>query len=33
MEVIVFPKVFEQTESTWTEDSILLVAGRVDHKG
>ncbi|MEP7360850.1 MAG: DNA polymerase III subunit alpha, partial [Chloroflexota bacterium] len=33
MEVIVFPKVFEQTEGTWAEDSILLVAGRVDHKG
>jgi hypothetical protein len=33
MEVIVFPKVFEQTEATWAEDAILLVAGRVDHKG
>ena len=33
MEVIVFPKVFEQTQSTWAEDAILLVAGRVDHKG
>ena len=33
MEVIVFPKVFEQTEQTWAEDAILLVAGRVDHKG
>ena len=33
MEVIVFPKVFEQTEGTWSEDAILLVAGRVDHKG
>jgi len=33
IEVIVFPKVFEQTESTWAEDAILLVAGRVDHKG
>jgi DNA polymerase-3 subunit alpha len=33
MEVIVFPKVFEQTEPTWAEDAILLVAGRVDHKG
>jgi DNA polymerase-3 subunit alpha len=32
-EVIVFPKVFEQTETTWSEDAILLVAGRVDHKG
>ncbi len=33
IEVIVFPKVFEQTEQTWQEDAILLVAGRVDHKG
>jgi DNA polymerase-3 subunit alpha len=33
IEVIVFPKVYEQTEPTWAEDSILLVAGRVDHKG
>ena len=33
IEVIVFPKVFEQTEPTWAEDAILLVAGRVDHKG
>src|SRR3990172_4624924 len=33
MEGIVFPKVFEQTEPTWAEDAILLVAGRVDHKG
>ena len=33
MEVIVFPKVFDQTETTWSEDAILVVAGRVDHKG
>ena len=33
IEVIVFPKVYEQTEPTWAEDAILLVAGRVDHKG
>ncbi len=33
IEVIVFPKVLEQTEPTWVEDAILLVAGRVDHKG
>jgi DNA polymerase III subunit alpha len=33
IEVIVFPKVYDQTEPTWTEDAILLVAGRVDHKG
>jgi DNA polymerase-3 subunit alpha len=33
IEVIVFPKVYEQTEPTWAGDAILLVAGRVDHKG
>ncbi len=33
IEVIVFPRTFETTASTWQEDSILLVAGRVDHKG
>jgi DNA polymerase III alpha subunit len=31
--VIVFPKVLELTEGVWAEDAILLVAGRVDHKG
>jgi len=31
--VIVFPKVFEQTGPTWADEAILLVAGRVDHKG
>jgi DNA polymerase-3 subunit alpha len=33
LEVIVFPKVLEQTAETWQEEAILLVAGRVDHKG
>src|SRR3954454_7738333 len=33
MEVVIFPKVYEQTEPTWADDAILLVAGRVDHKG
>ncbi len=33
IEVVVFPKVYDQTEPTWAEDAILLVAGRVDHKG
>ena len=33
LEVVVFPKVFEETGPTWQEDAILLVAGRVDHKG
>jgi hypothetical protein len=33
LEVIVFPKVLELTAASWEEDAILLVAGRVDHKG
>ncbi len=33
LDVVVFPKVFEETGPTWVEDAILLVAGRVDHKG
>jgi len=33
VEVVVFPKVFEETGSAWVEDGIVLVAGRVDHKG
>jgi DNA polymerase-3 subunit alpha len=33
LEVIVFPKVLEATAPTWRADSIVLVAGRVDHKG
>jgi hypothetical protein len=33
IEVVVFPKMYEQTAGTWTEGSILLVAGRVDHRG
>jgi hypothetical protein len=33
IEVVVFPKLYEQTVGTWTEGTILLVAGRVDHRG
>ena len=33
LEVVVFPRSFEATASTWQDDAILLVAGRVDHKG
>ena len=33
VEVVVFPRLFEQTGSVWREGEILLVAGRVDHKG
>ena len=32
-EVVVFPRLYEQTGSIWREGEILLVAGRVDHKG
>ncbi|TAM69580.1 MAG: DNA polymerase III subunit alpha, partial [Chloroflexota bacterium] len=31
-EVIVFPKVLEQTGPSWQDGAIVLVAGRVDHK-
>jgi DNA polymerase-3 subunit alpha len=33
IQVIVFPKVLETTAPLWEEDGIVLVAGRVDHKG
>ena len=33
VEVIVFPKLYEQSAPTWAEGAILLVAGRVDHRG
>jgi DNA polymerase-3 subunit alpha len=33
IEVVVFPKLYEQTAGVWREGSILLVAGRVDHRG
>jgi DNA polymerase III subunit alpha len=32
-EIVVFPKMYEQTAATWTEGAILAVAGRVDHRG
>ena len=32
VEVVVFPRLYEQTTATWREGEILLVAGRVDHK-
>jgi hypothetical protein len=32
-EVIVFPKTYEETASTWVDDAVLLIAGRIDHKG
>ena len=33
IEVVVFPRLYEQTAATWRDGEILLVAGRVDHKG
>jgi DNA polymerase-3 subunit alpha len=33
IEVVVFPRLFETTRATWRDGAILLVAGRVDHKG
>jgi DNA polymerase-3 subunit alpha len=33
IEVVVFPRLYEQTAPTWVEGRILLVAGRIDHKG
>ena len=33
IEVVVFPRLYETTRVTWSEGQILLVSGRVDHKG
>ncbi|HET9851796.1 MAG TPA: DNA polymerase III subunit alpha [Candidatus Limnocylindrales bacterium] len=33
IEVVVFPRLYEQSAGIWREGSILLVAGRVDHRG
>jgi hypothetical protein len=33
IDVVVFPKVFEETGPTWSPEQVLLVSGRVDHKG
>jgi DNA polymerase III subunit alpha len=32
VEVVVFPKVFEQTAQSWTDDAVVLVAGRIDRR-
>ncbi|MBA2634924.1 MAG: DNA polymerase III subunit alpha [Chloroflexi bacterium] len=32
VEVVVFPKVFEQTAQSWADDSIVLVSGRIDRR-
>src|SRR5439155_1193052 len=33
VEVVVFPRLYEQTAGTWADGAILVVAGRVDHRG
>jgi hypothetical protein len=33
LEIVVFPRLWEQTGPIWQDGSILLVAGRVDHRG
>ena len=33
IEVVVFPRLYEETRPTWVEGRILLIAGRIDHKG
>jgi DNA polymerase-3 subunit alpha len=33
IEVVVFPRLYEETAATWVEGAILLVSGRVDHRG
>jgi len=30
---VVFPRLYEQTAATWADGAILVVAGRVDHRG
>ncbi|MGI8830308.1 MAG: DNA polymerase III subunit alpha, partial [Candidatus Limnocylindria bacterium] len=32
VEVVVFPKVFEQTAQSWADDSFVLVTGRIDRR-
>jgi DNA polymerase-3 subunit alpha len=32
VEVVVFPKVFEQTATAWTDDAVVLVGGRIDRR-
>jgi hypothetical protein len=33
VDVVVFPRTYAETGQVWREDAVLLVAGRVDHKG
>jgi hypothetical protein len=32
VEIVVFPKVFAETANAWTDDAVVLVSGRVDHR-
>lgn len=32
VEVVVFPKVFEETAPSWTDDAVVLVTGRIDRR-
>ncbi|MCV0403883.1 MAG: DNA polymerase III subunit alpha [Chloroflexi bacterium] len=32
VEVVVFPKVFEQTANAWADDAVVLVTGRIDRR-
>jgi len=32
VEVVVFPKVFQETANSWADDAVVLVSGRVDHR-
>jgi hypothetical protein len=32
VEVVVFPKVFEQTAQSWADDAVVLVTGRIDRR-
>ncbi|MHB8398723.1 MAG: DNA polymerase III subunit alpha [Candidatus Limnocylindrales bacterium] len=33
VEIVVFPRTWEETARLWTEGAIVLVAGRIDHRG
>ena len=33
IEVVVFPRLYETSRPTWRDGAILLVAGRIDHRG
>ncbi|MBF6606360.1 MAG: DNA polymerase III subunit alpha [Chloroflexi bacterium] len=33
IEIVVFPRTWEETARSWSEGAILLVAGRIDHRG